>query len=248
MTVKTLTWALENSPYTLGARLVHFVLADKANDDHDYELWMRQERIAELAKISVRQVQRAIAQMVEDGYLEVLEAGGGRGKPTRMRLIMKARQNVGVSDDETTTSATRNDDICDAKNTTSSTSLCLLTQEVTQENTKGIGSKLIDFDAFWSIYPRKAGKGQARTAWAKAIKKTQPAVIIDAAARYRDDPNREDEFTAHAATWLNGERWADDALPARNGSRAAPRRRSTSRYADESLDELLTRAAADERR
>jgi hypothetical protein len=38
--------------------------------------------------------------------------------------------------------------------------------------------------------------------------------------RYRNDPNREPEFTAHPATWLNAGRWDDDPLPPRrtNGS------------------------------
>lgn len=71
------------------------------------------------------------------------------------------------------------------------------------------------FDAFWDAYPRKASKGAARTAWAKAIAKADADTIIAAAAAYRDDPNREDGFTAHAATWLNQERWDDEPLPSR---------------------------------
>jgi hypothetical protein len=40
--------------------------------------------------------------------------------------------------------------------------------------------------------------------------------IIAGAARYASDPNREDAFTAHPATWLNAERWDDPMLPARD--------------------------------
>lgn len=72
------------------------------------------------------------------------------------------------------------------------------------------------FEQFWSMYPRKSAKGTARRAWSKAITKTDPQTIIAAASRYADDPNREPTFTAHAATWLNGERWDDDMLPARD--------------------------------
>lgn len=71
------------------------------------------------------------------------------------------------------------------------------------------------FDEFWQHYPRKQGKGAARTAWTKALSKADASTIIAAAAAYRDDPNREDGFTAHAATWLNQERWDDDPLPSR---------------------------------
>jgi len=72
-----------------------------------------------------------------------------------------------------------------------------------------------DFEIFWTTYPRKAAKPRAREAWAKAILKADPEVIIAAAAAYADDPNRVQEFTAHAATWLNQERWNDDPLPQR---------------------------------
>lgn len=75
------------------------------------------------------------------------------------------------------------------------------------------------FDDFWNIYPRKSAKGAARTAWEKAIKKETPETIIRAAETYANDPNRDAEFTAHASTWLNQERWCDDPLPVSKGKR-----------------------------
>ena len=72
------------------------------------------------------------------------------------------------------------------------------------------------FDAFWNSYPRKQGKGAARKAWIKALTKSDPDTITAAALSYRNDPNREDAFTAHASTWLNDERWDDEPLPARS--------------------------------
>lgn len=68
-----------------------------------------------------------------------------------------------------------------------------------------------DFVAFWTAYPRKVGKPSARTAWRRAIKdRTDPAVIIAAAAEYRDDPERRrspKRFTPHPSTWLNDARF-----------------------------------------
>lgn len=91
------------------------------------------------------------------------------------------------------------------------------------------------FDSFWEVYPRKAGKAQARKAFAKAIRRVPVDVIVAGAVAYRDDPNREDGFTAHAATWLNGERWEDDPLPVRSGGAAERNRRD--------LEGLMARAA-----
>jgi hypothetical protein len=71
-----------------------------------------------------------------------------------------------------------------------------------------------DFAAFWDVYPRRVAKGQARKAWKTAVVKraVDPKVIILGAERYRDDRERLSrpiEYTAHPATWLNGERWLE---------------------------------------
>jgi hypothetical protein len=71
------------------------------------------------------------------------------------------------------------------------------------------------FDEFWAAYPRKTAKVSARKAWTKAVKSTDPQVILDGLARYRfsDDP----QYIAHPATWLNGGRWADEPAAGSNG-------------------------------
>lgn len=79
------------------------------------------------------------------------------------------------------------------------------------------------WDEFWKIYPLKVGKGAALKAFDKAIRRATPQEIIDGAKRYADDPNRNPGYTAHAATWLNADRWADPLLPPKtpqNGARA----------------------------
>jgi len=87
--------------------------------------------------------------------------------------------------------------------------------------------KISSFDAFWTAYPRKTAKGAATAAWVKALKKATAEEIIKAAHAYRDDPNREEGFTAHASTWLNQERWLDGPLPQKSppaGSRGSDTR------------------------
>ena len=75
-----------------------------------------------------------------------------------------------------------------------------------------------EFEIFWKIYPRKVAKKSAEVAFAKAAKHTPVAVILTGAGRYARDPNRVEAYTAHPATWLNGHRWLDDALPLREKS------------------------------
>jgi len=66
------------------------------------------------------------------------------------------------------------------------------------------------FDAFWTAYPHKVGKGNARRAWKTATQKASAEVITAGAHRYAADPTRSPNYTAHPTTWLNGERWADE--------------------------------------
>lgn len=67
-----------------------------------------------------------------------------------------------------------------------------------------------DFDTFWDQYPRKIAKGNAAKAYAKALKTTDAQTILNGLANYLPAwAQTEDKFIPHAATWLNGERWAD---------------------------------------
>lgn len=73
----------------------------------------------------------------------------------------------------------------------------------------------LDFVEFYEhAYPRRQGRAQARKAWFKALKLADSQTLVEAARRFAADPNREDAFTPHPATWLNQERWTDDPLPA----------------------------------
>lgn len=78
---------------------------------------------------------------------------------------------------------------------------------------------LAGFDEFWTVYPRKVAKGAARKAWPKAVEAAcgvEP--IIEGARRYAIERDGEDpKFTAHPATWLRAERWADQTTPAPTG-------------------------------
>lgn len=70
-----------------------------------------------------------------------------------------------------------------------------------------------DFDIFWSIYPRRVGKGEARKSLEKALKKTDLKTIIDAVKAQKQSAQWGKDggsFIPYPATWLNQERWADE--------------------------------------
>jgi hypothetical protein len=94
------------------------------------------------------------------------------------------------------------------------------------------------FLTFWGIYPLRRSKRKAQIAWRKAVKRlgANPdaiATILAGAKRYRDDPNRDDEFTKYAEGWLNGDGWDDEPLPFRLRSPNGKREESPSPYAAE---------------
>jgi len=75
-----------------------------------------------------------------------------------------------------------------------------------KKDTKVSLFKETNFEEFWTQYPRREGKGAARTSYQKAIKKAKHEVIMAGVARYNPDP----AFTHLPATWLNQERWLDE--------------------------------------
>lgn len=77
MSVAASAWVWDNSPYTLGARLVHLAIADIVNPDNDWLLWASFPNIAARAKVSVPTVSSAVAKMVSEGYLELVERKSG---------------------------------------------------------------------------------------------------------------------------------------------------------------------------
>lgn len=83
--------------------------------------------------------------------------------------------------------------------------------EESREETEAKGRR---FDAFWSAYPRKVAKDDAR----KAFEKLNPgdellASLLSALKVQALDPDWQKErgkFVPHPATWLNGSRWTDE--------------------------------------
>lgn len=67
------------------------------------------------------------------------------------------------------------------------------------------------FDDFWTIYPRREGKGAARKAWAKALKQIPANELLPIVRSFSVRVHgTEPRFIPFPATWLNQERWADE--------------------------------------
>ncbi|AJO76477.1 helix-turn-helix domain-containing protein [Pseudomonas sp. MRSN 12121] len=74
------------------------------------------------------------------------------------------------------------------------------------------------FDQFWKLYPKKKGRKDAAKAWAK-LKPNEELrqTLITALGQHsvsEDWTKDRGRYVPNAATWLNGERWTDELLPA----------------------------------
>ena len=80
----------------------------------------------------------------------------------------------------------------------------------TGENTPSSTDVDGEFQAWWKHYPRKVDKGHALKAYKTARRKVDAETLTAAVQAYAEKVgNSEARYIAHAATWLNGERWAD---------------------------------------
>ena len=78
------------------------------------------------------------------------------------------------------------------------------------------------FDDFWAAYPRKTAKVKAHQEFDACLANgVDPSLIVLAATRYFQDPNRDPKFTAHPSTWLHQGRWMDETPEPRATKRSA---------------------------
>jgi hypothetical protein len=81
----------------------------------------------------------------------------------------------------------------------------------TTPKSKALSAGADVFESFWTLYPRKEGRGQAKRAWTGALKKaTVDTILAGLRKRIPDFEERDRQFIPLPATWLNGERWGDE--------------------------------------
>ena len=94
----------------------------------------------------------------------------------------------------------------------------------------------VTFDDFWSLYPRRIAKKDARRAWDRISPRLHPSILTALFEWARIwNARGEPEFIPHPATWLNGERWEDDFPPGHRPYTSQQARIDTAR-AEEQVD------------
>jgi hypothetical protein len=223
-------WVLRHGPKDRALRLVLVAIADAANRDGE-ESHPGMDAICEGALYSAGHVRRAIARLVDEGWLEVTEhAAPGRATSYRIPGVRaqiaaeNAAHNARRPEDDAARSGEPTSRVFEPTSRAQTRAPTVLRDGKTNgSDTPMVPTLDLDpvptFADFWAVFPRHEAKGTAERAWTGACKSADPRFILDGAQRYRDDPNRDPAYTKHPSTWLNGRCWEDDALPPRRSQR-----------------------------
>lgn len=161
-------------------------------------------------RIGPRPLRRAIQELKDAGMLES-ERVDRFNATQRWRIVIAGHH---VNDE---TSFSESDVSYVSENDETSSSLCSKNVEELQEQPPTPLPVPVDaaFDRWWDLYPRKVGKGAARKAYAKVTQRgVSHTTLLDALVVQLGalrQAQAKGGFCPHAATWLNQERWDDDA-------------------------------------
>lgn len=238
-------WAKRQQVGSPTRKLLLLVLADYA--DEAWSCFPGQATLAAETELSERSVRRQLAELEADGFITRTERRRDNGYRTSDRIVLCGANTSAEQPAKSAGWSPDNGDRSHRPMTTVSPAT-VAGQEPTGEpaaepavanepraqvTPHGQGELIpaplratppsatwnLAWDAFWDAYPRKAGKLDAHKAWQQALRRgADPAQIVAGARRYAEDPNREDAYTAHPATWLRRGSWDDGPLPERGGA------------------------------
>lgn len=207
-------WVMRNPLVPPHSKLVYVYLEGRLNEDG--VCWPSHETTATELGISAASVKRAVSWLKDNGLVTVTRKSKGYGTfniyslPKRLPDHLRPKDHTDLSVPKDQDLGPKDQNEGDQKVTQTYKEEPIEEQPTQEEPT------LTVFDDFWTAYPRKKGKGQARTAWNRAVKKVDPAVIIAGVVQFRqwcEQDGTEPQFIPHASTWLNGERWLDERDP-----------------------------------
>ncbi len=232
MSLKATLWALDTAPVTNPTSvLVLIALADEADDDgtggHP-----SLRRIAQRARVSVNTAKSHIRLLEEDGVISVdRPEKQGRGHFNRYVLHLERGQILAPSAPEKRAergqsapekrAETRGPGVhipVDPNTLDPSDPKLLFDSPPPLADLSSLISVSDEFEMWWKRYPRNEGKKGAKAKFVAARKRGVTLDELDRGLdRYLRSATVAGGFVKHATTWLNGEHWADDPEPAKQG-------------------------------
>lgn len=180
--------------------------------DKHGECWLRHKRLADEAGTSVGSARRALDRLRDRGVVSWRPKYGADGEVicNIYRLHSEQPPRPGGTDPLLTLSGPPAHP--EQQNETPGTR----PQEVpSSADADAADPILVEFDGFWSHYPRRVGKAKALKSY-RAARKSASVDVIAAGLRAQlpDLKARDLDKVPHPATWLNQRRWEDDPVHA----------------------------------
>jgi len=189
---------------------VYAILARYA-DSETLQAFPSRETLAKRARCHWRSIDRAIDELVKLGAVIKTHRKNGDAYQSNIYTLRRVLPRVSPPTDTGDTGVLTGESL--PTDTGGNLTITTELEPSKQELLNDISRK---FDQFWAAYPRKKGKGQARTAFEKALTKTDIDTILAGVEAYKEHEDMYDpQFIAHPSTWLNGERWEDEHVEAR---------------------------------
>jgi DNA-binding transcriptional ArsR family regulator len=204
--------AMKQTGLKPATKIVLYWIADHHNGETG-KCFPSINRLASLCEMSRRSV---------EGHLETLETLGlikripqyreGGGKTTNAYLLELTGTSENNSDAQNLRMVCAKSAQGDTQNLRMNNLVSNNLGNITNNtSSKDDGQLEYFFEELWSWYPRKVGKGQAKKALKGALKKVTFDDIYHPLIEYVETLEEKDkQFIPHLATWLNGERWADE--------------------------------------
>ena len=176
--------------------------------------------LSEEQAMAVAEMLSVVEKATEEACNAVVETSREKARERVQRWREKQKCNV-TERNETSRNATKRLTRVEDNNKTNNL------EDISSLRSDNISIKP-DFDRefeteFWPSYPRKVGKGQALKAYRAARKQSDCQTITAGARRYAAERAGQDQqFTRHAATWLNGQGWLDEPAPKPSPRSQAP--------------------------
>jgi DNA-binding transcriptional regulator YhcF (GntR family) len=182
-----------------GAKIVLLALATYSNAEG--ECFPSQQKLASDTGLTDRTVRSAIKWLADHGYITV----SARSNTSNLYVITSMKESDMNHEEKSSSEVDSN--ITQLSMVKSSKANTTSAETISHPNNTPA------FQTFWSAYPRRIGKGAARTAFKKALKFSSANEILKGATAYAahcEEMGTEKQYIPHPSTWLNGERWDDD--------------------------------------
>ena len=209
MSFEAVNWAWKQRHLSVHEKMVLLALANRHNPD--YGCYPSIRKIVEDVEFSRSTVIRAIKNLQACGLLCVQEAKRENGSQTSNRYVLSFETVHKISTPQCQSETPPSVSVTPPPVSEGHPHKQVIDKQVIYK--KELSLEV--FEKIWVLYPRRQGKGAARTSWAKACKKVNSYELEEKLTSYISASKDADpKFIPMLSTWLNQERWDDEFLAA----------------------------------